>query len=95
MPVIRPQSLGRLDIALLPSFSAASQQNHQRRPITSKIHAVSRSPIDPVFEHAFAHRFHVGDVALREPRQCDGYLCSRGYIQVGELRFERTPSVSG
>src|SRR5262249_44228261 len=62
--VCAPVGMRRIDVALLALLSAARQQDHQTRTVLTEVDAVARPEVDPVLEHAFANRFHVGEVAL-------------------------------
>jgi hypothetical protein len=54
----------RIDIALLPLLGPARQQDDDRLAIPPEINSIARTEIDPKFEHAFAHAFDVGEIAL-------------------------------
>ena len=51
--VVRPARPGRFDVALLPPFGAAGQQDDQRLAVASEIHPVAGSEIKLVFQHPF------------------------------------------
>ena len=80
--------LRRLDVALLSLLGPARQQDHQQIAVASEIHAVSWSPIDPVFEHALPDPLGVRQVALFEPRQRDSNLRPGRGVEAGEPFFE-------
>src|SRR5712691_10374837 len=65
--VVLPKGVSRIDVALLTLLCAARQQDYQRLTISPEIDPVARTEVDPVFEHAFANRSDVGEVALLQP----------------------------
>jgi hypothetical protein len=54
----------RIDIALLPLLGPTRQQNDDRLAIPPEINSIAGTKIDPKFQHAFAHAFDVGEIAL-------------------------------
>jgi hypothetical protein len=64
-----------VDVALLPLFSAARQQDHQRLAFLSEINPLARPEVDAILKHAFADRLHVGKVTLL---QADDSACNFG-----------------
>jgi hypothetical protein len=54
----------RIDIALLPLLGSAGQQDDDRLAIPSEINPITRTKIDPIFQHTFSHAFHIGEIAL-------------------------------
>ena len=74
--IIFPIRFGGIDIALLALFRAASQQNNEEVSVFTKIDAVSRAKIDPIFLDPFAHA-----LAIREIAGCHA-LKTAAYIDV-------------
>ena len=79
--IIAPVAVGRRDVALLALLRATRQQNHQRFAVAPEIDAVSRPEVDPVFEHAFANRFDVGEVTVLQPNKSSRDLGARNRLQ--------------
>src|SRR5262245_31471060 len=53
--VIRPASLGGLDVLLLVRLGAARQQDHQGPAIPSEVDPVAGAKVDPMFQHTLAN----------------------------------------
>ena len=53
-------------VRVLPAFVAAAKQDDYRQPIASKIHAVSRTAIDPQFTDTATDALAVAEVAELE-----------------------------
>src|SRR6516165_5366460 len=66
--VVSPHPDRSCDILCSALFCAAGQQDHRRLAVPAEITPVPGPEIDPVFEHAFPHSFHVRQVALPEKR---------------------------
>ena len=58
-PVVRPHFDRAGGVALLALFGAAGQQDRQHLAVAAEIHPVSRSEMDPVFEHPLPYLFDV------------------------------------
>src|SRR5271166_1327514 len=54
---------------------------HGRRDQPPEIDAVPRPEVDPVFEHAFANRFDVGEVTLLQPNKSSRDPGARNRLQ--------------
>jgi hypothetical protein len=87
--------VGRRNVALLALLRAARQQNHQRFAVAPEIDAVSRPEVDPVFEHAFANRFDVGEVTVLQPNKSSRDLGAQNRLQFRKLLREGLHTAGG
>src|SRR5919109_2876368 len=72
--IVLPTFLGAVDVRLLALLRAAAQQQNQLLAIAAEVNPVTWSPVDSVFEHAFADTLHVGKIALAHSVDGDGNL---------------------
>jgi hypothetical protein len=68
--VIHPSGPRVLNVPLLSLLCSASKQDHDTLPAFSEINAEARTEIDSVLVNAAANALHVGEVALRQSRDC-------------------------
>jgi hypothetical protein len=78
-----------LDVILLTPLGSSPEQDHQFIALSAEIDAVSRSEIDPVFQHAVSNTFDIGKIALlyTDKSNCD--LDSGRCVEVLELGRKR------
>src|SRR5579872_4997687 len=67
--IILPSGQGSFDVVLLALLRTAAKQDHEALAILAKIDTVTRSEIDPAFEHSRTDALHVREITQSEPRQ--------------------------
>jgi hypothetical protein len=65
--VVLPVELCVPNVLFLGAFVSAGQKQNQSLPELSKVHAVSRSEINPKLENTFANRLAIASIPLRQP----------------------------
>jgi len=81
----------RIDIALLPLLGSAGQQDDDRLAIPSEINPITRTKIDPIFQHTFSHAFYIGEIALLDAGERTDDLGAGCRVQFREPFGEGTP----
>src|SRR5918993_2621947 len=64
--VVGPIGLRSGNVALLPSFAAAHQQNDQSITVATEIKSIARPEVEPSFQNTATDALYVGEIAERE-----------------------------
>src|SRR5688572_15449465 len=67
--VVEPSFASHCDVAVLPFLCSAAEKDDERISVFAKVHAIPRSEIDAVLEHASPDAFYVREVSQLQPAQ--------------------------
>src|ERR1019366_8952334 len=72
--VVLPSGLRVLNVLLLPFLGSTSEQDDQAFAVFAEINAEARTEIDSALVNPAANALHIGEVALRQPRNRHSHL---------------------